>query len=131
MSDAASIVLSSYASSLPAEAKSRYLDKVRIMGGINPFCTTTLGHLERSDDCPPVDACNLLLDLMLRTSFVTIEQLGTRGIQPIRVWLGKGHTHIQGKWKIYYNWKGGKYVLYSTTTNAQDCNACVMKVCTV
>ena len=54
------------------------LDKVRIIGRIDPFCTTTLGRLERSDDCPPVDACDLLSYLVLRTSFITTEQFVAR-----------------------------------------------------
>ena len=78
MSDAVSIVLSLYASSLQTEAKSCYLDKVKIIGGIDPFCTTTLGRLKRSDDCPPVDACDLLSYLKLQTSFITTEQFVAR-----------------------------------------------------
>jgi len=37
VSEASNIVLSSYASGLPVEAKSRYLKKVQIIGGIDPF----------------------------------------------------------------------------------------------
>jgi len=52
VSEASNIVLSSYASGLPAEAKSRHLKKVQIIGGIDPFCTTMLGHLEWSNEYP-------------------------------------------------------------------------------
>ena len=78
MSEAADITLSSYASSLSDEAKSHHLHKIGIIGGISPFCTSTLGYLERSDDCPPVDACDLLSYLVLRTSFITTEQFVAR-----------------------------------------------------
>ena len=77
MSEAADITLSSYASSLSDEVKSHYVHKIGIIGGISPFCTSTLGYLERSDDCPPVDVCDLSY-LVLRTSFITTEQFVAR-----------------------------------------------------
>ena len=58
--------------------QSCYLKKVQITDGIDFFCTTTLGCLERSDDYPQVDASDLLLYLVLGTSFITTEQLAAR-----------------------------------------------------
>ena len=52
MSEASNIVLSSYASGLSAEVKACYLKKIQIIGGIDSFCTTMLGRLERSDNYP-------------------------------------------------------------------------------
>jgi len=78
MSLPANIVLSSYASKLTDEAKSRYLVKIQLIGEVDPFCSSTLGYLEQTDDCPPVDACDLLSYLVLRTSFITTEQFVAR-----------------------------------------------------
>ena len=54
------------------------LKRSLVIGGIDPFCTTMLGRLERSDDYPQVDACDLLPYLVLRTSFITTEQFAAR-----------------------------------------------------
>ena len=78
MSEVGDITLSSYAGSLPDEARSRYLNKIGKIGGIDPFCTSALGDLERCDDCPPVDACDLLSYLVVRTSFLSKEQFVAR-----------------------------------------------------
>jgi len=70
------VVLSSYAETLLDDAKSRYLEKISMIGGIDPFCPGTFG--EQTDDVPPVDACDLLSYLVLRTSFITTEQFSAR-----------------------------------------------------
>ena len=111
MSLPADIVLSSYASKLTDEAKSRYLVKIQLIGGVDPFCSSTLGYLEQTDDCPPVDACDLLSYLVLRTSFIynnrTVRsKKRVRSIQSVCVWLGKRSYHVESCWKICYNWKG-------------------------
>ena len=64
-----SSTLSSYADGLSVEAKSRYLDKIAVIGGIDPFRSSTFSH-----DSPSVDACDLLSYLVLKTSFITAEQ---------------------------------------------------------
>jgi len=69
-------VLSSYAENLPQEAKSRYLDKLAIIDGIDPMYDGTFG--EPSDETTPVDACDLLPYLVVQTSFVTAKQFKAR-----------------------------------------------------
>ena len=119
MSEAADITLLSYASSLSDEAKSCYLQKIGIIGGIDPFCTGTLGYLERSDDYPPVDACDLLSYLVLRTSFITTEQFVAR--------KGLRHT-INSCVAEVVTWKAvGKFVTTGTVRNNPqiECNLLV------
>jgi len=67
-----SCVLSSYAENLPQKAKSRYLDKLAIIDGIDPMYDGVFGG--PSDETPPVDACDLLSDLFVQTNFVTAKQ---------------------------------------------------------
>jgi len=57
------VFLSSYAEALLDDAKSHYLEKILMIGGIDPFCPGTFG--EQMDDIPPVDACDLLSYLVL------------------------------------------------------------------
>ena len=68
--------LSPYAESLPTEAKARYLEKIAVIGGLDPFSGAGLG--ETTDDVPPVDACDLVAYLVLQTSFVTSKQFKAR-----------------------------------------------------
>ena len=70
-----SSTLSSYADGLSVEAKSRYLDKIAVIGGIDPFHSG-----EHSYDSPSIDACALLLYFVLQTSLITAEQF--------RAWKG-------------------------------------------
>ena len=65
---AESIVLSSYAEALLDDAKSRYLEKISMIGK-DP---STFG--EQTDDVLPVDSCDLLSYLVLRISFITTER---------------------------------------------------------
>ena len=71
-----SSTLSSYADGLSVEPKSRYLDKIANIGGIDPFRSSTFG--EHSNDSPSIDACDLLSYLVLQTSFLTAEQFRAR-----------------------------------------------------
>ena len=73
-----SSTLSSYADGLSVEAKSRYLDKIAVIGGIDPFRSSIFG--EHRYDSPSVDACALLSYLVLQTSYITAEQF--------RAWKG-------------------------------------------
>ena len=63
--------LSTYALNLPAEAKKRYLEKINIIGSLDPF-TGSLGAC--TDAIPPVDASDLVSYLVLHTSFITAKQ---------------------------------------------------------
>jgi len=72
--------LSSYAENLPQKAKSRYLDKLAIIDGIDPMYDGMFG--EPSDKTPPVDACDLLSYLVVQTSFVNAKQFKvTKGLE--------------------------------------------------
>jgi len=65
--------LLSYVDDLQDESKSRYLEKIATIGGIDPFHTSAFG--EQSDDPPHVvDAYDLFSHLVLHTSFILAEQ---------------------------------------------------------
>ena len=66
------INLSSYANSLSEEAKARYREKIAIIGGVDPF-SGSIGVL--CERMPPVESIDIVSYLVLRTSFVTAEQL--------------------------------------------------------
>lgn len=68
--------LSSYADDLKPEAKDRYLRKISIIGGVDPFVKLVVG--ENADCVPPVEACNLVSYLVLKTSFITSAQFKAR-----------------------------------------------------
>ena len=59
--------LSSYADDLKSEAKYRYLRKISIIGGVDPFVKLVVG--ENADCVPPVEACDLVSYLVLKTSY--------------------------------------------------------------
>ena len=64
--------LSLYADSLPPDAKTRYMDKIESIGGLDPFSSDFVG--EKSDVVPPVSGCDLVSYLLLQTSFITSKQ---------------------------------------------------------
>ena len=68
--------LSSYADNLKPEAKDRYLRKISIIGGVDPFVKLVVG--ENVDCVPPVEACDLVSYLVLKTSFMTSAQFKAR-----------------------------------------------------
>ena len=68
--------LSSYADDLKPEAKDRYLRKISIIGGVDPFVKLVVG--ENADCVPPVEACDLVSYLVLKTSFITLTQFKAR-----------------------------------------------------
>ena len=67
--------LSVYAESLSEEAKTRYKEKLNIIDRFDPF-TGTAGEL--ADRSPPVEAADILLYLVLQTSFITAKQFKAR-----------------------------------------------------
>lgn len=69
-------VLSAYARDLPLDAKARYLQKIFLISGLDPFKADGLGNLV--DDIPPIEACDLVSYLVLQTSFVTARQFKAR-----------------------------------------------------
>ena len=68
--------LSSYADNVKPEAKDRYLRKISIIGGVDPFVKLVVG--ENADCVPPVEACDLVSYLVLKTSFMTSAQFKAR-----------------------------------------------------
>lgn len=64
--------LSKYVEKLPAEARSRYLAKLELIGGVDPL------QLDRpsleSSTFPPIDASDIVSYLVLQTSFITAKQ---------------------------------------------------------
>ena len=64
--------LSNYGENLATEAKARYLDKLRIIGSVDPLCISTVSC--ESCALPPVDASDIVSYLVLQTSFVTAKQ---------------------------------------------------------
>ena len=68
--------LLSYADDLKPEAKDRYLPKISIIDSVDPFVKLVVG--ENADCAPPVEACNLVSYLVLKTSFITSAQFKAR-----------------------------------------------------
>ena len=54
------------------DAKSRYLEKISLINGIDPFLKPAQG--EPFDGVPPVEDCDLVSYLVLQTSFITMTQ---------------------------------------------------------
>ena len=69
--------LSSYGAGLPSDAKERYIQKILLINNIDPFLGVFPGA-EATSDLPPVDISNLLLYLVLKTSFITVSQFKGR-----------------------------------------------------
>ncbi len=63
--------LSTYALSLPAEAKKRYLEKISVIEGRDPFAD---GFGESTNAIPSVSAGDLVSYLMLQISFLTAKE---------------------------------------------------------
>ena len=68
--------LSDYAESLPSDAKARYEEKLKVIGGIDPFQAGNVGEL--NDGLPDVDTADLVSYLVLQTSFITTKQFKAR-----------------------------------------------------
>ena len=67
-----SVKLSNYGENLPPVAKRRYMEKLKLILGIDPFCLSSVEH--QSSVLPPVDASDIVSYLVLQTSFVTAKQ---------------------------------------------------------
>ena len=65
--------MSCYAQKLPLEAKQRYLQKLQLIGGIDPFCISTKTHKE-SPTPPPFTSADLVSYLVLQTSYISAKQ---------------------------------------------------------
>jgi len=95
-------VLSAYARDLPLEAKTRYLQNISLISGLDPFKADGLDDLV--DDVPPIEACDLVSYLVLQTSFVTAKQFKARkGLEAynqfVSGWVKDVHNRkIDGKY---------------------------------
>ena len=78
MQDSSRKKLSDYVEGLPDDAKSRYKQKITLINGVDPFSSDYYRGLSESESCPPVDSCDLLSYLVLKTSFLTMEQFMAR-----------------------------------------------------
>ena len=65
-------LLSGYTERLPLEAKQRYLSKLQLIGGIDPFCIYAKDYPPAVP--PPVDASDLVSYLVLQTSYISAKQ---------------------------------------------------------
>ena len=65
--------LSTYAERLPSEAKEGYMQKISVIGNIDPF---TIVQSQGVQQCSlsAVDASNLVSYLVLRTSYISAKQ---------------------------------------------------------
>ena len=70
--------LSNYVEEIPKDANSRYNQKVTLIGGVDPFSSDYYKSLSEGKSCPPVDSCDLLSYLVLKTNFLTVEQFRAR-----------------------------------------------------
>ena len=73
----ANALLSGYAEGLPGEAKTRYLEKLHLLNGLDPFLLAS--KVGPKNDSPPtcvspVETTDLVSFLVLETSFVTAKQ---------------------------------------------------------
>lgn len=64
--------LSVYAEGLNGKAKTRYLEKIQLVDGVDPFLLANSGR--QSSNLPTVEAPDLVSYLVLQTSFVTSQQ---------------------------------------------------------
>ena len=71
--------LSSYAANLSKEAKDRYVSKISIINGADPFLgVITEAEATATSELPPVEASDLVSYLVLQTSFITSSQFKAR-----------------------------------------------------
>jgi len=69
------VKLSDYVQGLSEEAKSRYKQKISFIGGVDPFLGGFSNGLSEVESWP---LCDLVSYLVLKTSFLTIEQFRVR-----------------------------------------------------
>ena len=73
MSVAVQPAVSKYAQELPKEAKQRYLQKLQLVGDIDPFCLNTTKYKE-SSHLPPFSSGDLVSYLVLQTNYLSAKQ---------------------------------------------------------
>ena len=97
--------MSLYADSLPPDAKARYLDRIKSIGGPDPFSSDFVG--DKSDVVPPVSACDLISYLVLQTSFMT-----TKAYKSL-----EAYNQLVWRWVKAYKRLGKKYVTTGRVSN--------------
>lgn len=65
--------LSNYAQQLPQEAKQRYLQKLQLIGGTDPFCINSKSFRE-APKFPPFSSGDLVSYLVLQTNYLSAKQ---------------------------------------------------------
>lgn len=104
--------LSDYVEGLPDEAKSRYKDKISLINGLDPFSSDYCSKLVESESYPPLDSCDLLSYLVLKTSFLTLEQFRARK------GLDAYNQFVSGWVKEIKTWSvSGKYLTVGRVSN--------------
>ena len=95
--------LSSYADGLKPEAKYRYLHKISIIGDVDPFVKLVVG--ENADCVSPVEACDLVSYLVLKTSFITSAQFKALEAyhQFVSGWITEVNTCKENLRQVPYN----------------------------
>ena len=94
--------LSSYADNLSNEAKTRYREKIGVIGGLDPFggCPG-----EPCKEFPPVEASDLVAYLVLQTNFITAKQF--KAYKSLEAY----NQFVCGWVKDVYSWKiAGQFV---------------------
>ena len=104
MNDMQQTTVSSYAETLPAEAKQRYLQKLQLIGGMDPFCFKTTKHRE-CPHLPHFTSGDLVSYLVLQTNCLTAKQFRAHKSleaynQFTSGWIKEFHS-----WKICLNRK--------------------------
>ena len=85
--------LSSYTDNLEKGAKARYKEKISLINGVDPFGKVTEG--EQFDGYPPVEDCDLVSYLVLRTSFISMSQFKARkGLQAYNQFVSGWITEV-------------------------------------
>ena len=102
----ATVMSESYITTLSAEAKTRYEEKIKLIGGLDPY-SSNLG--KEIGNIPPVDAADMLSYLVLQTSYLTSQQFKARKslqaynqfisgwVKDVKTWLISGKYLVKGK----------------------------------
>ncbi len=110
----------SYITTLSAEAKTRYEEKIKLIGGLDPY-SSNLG--KEIGNIPPVDAADMLFYLVLQTSYLTSQQFKARKslqaynqfisgwVKDVKTWLISGKYLVKGKVSVLMRYGNKMYLL--------------------
>ena len=91
--------LSGYAQALPQESKTRYLQKLLLIGGADPFCISSKVFKE-AENLPPLCSGDLVSYLVLQTSYLTAKQFKAYKSLEAYNQFTSGWVKDVGTWKI-------------------------------